>query len=97
MCSRDVIVLSQITLLKYGRNARIIGVGVTPQVGESLQDIVTDAETDYFEVDDFFGLQGRVQQIIDEVRLASARYQVIFSHIIGPHEHTCVHITFKCM
>ena len=54
--------------MKYGRGARVIAVGVTPQVGESLSYIVTDPDTDYFAVDDFFGLQGRVQQITDEVQ-----------------------------
>ena len=49
------------------RNARVIGVGVTSEVGESLEYMVTDSKTDIFRVDNFFKLQERVENITREV------------------------------
>ena len=49
------------------RNARVIGVGVTREVGSSLDYMVSDVRRDIFQVEDFFKLQERVVNITQEV------------------------------
>ena len=48
---------------------RIIAVGITDAINETqLRNMVSNADTDFFRVENFFALTGLISSIIDSVR-----------------------------